>query len=144
MAIASKIRMKPAGVVAGKLHGFPERQGMEFYLVTVKLKEAEGERGKRSGAKKASKKKSTGSFASTTFVQRNGEFRAEGLRPGVYSLELQRRITGGESQPTEEKFLLGEVEVKAGEVKNVEFDMPAIGGQPVPVGGPSVPRMVQR
>jgi hypothetical protein len=132
-----EITMKQAGVVAGTLRGFPEGQTQmrEYYLISLTRTGGKDAKGKRAGAK-AEKTESRPPYSTMTYVPPGGAFRAEGLRPGIYRVELQKRsITAnteipGERPRTEEKIPLGEVEAKAGTVETVEFDMPAAWRQP--------------
>jgi hypothetical protein len=132
-----QVVMKEAGGVLGTLRGFPERRNREFHMVTATLiKEAgDGGRSKSKGAKK----KTQPSISATSYVAPGGKFNVNGLKPGTYQLALTRRTYGGQATDNvEETFPVGEVEVKAGEIKAVEFDMPTGPGQRRVIGGPAV------
>jgi hypothetical protein len=73
------------------------------------------------------------SYSSGAGLRPDGGFTVDGLRPGVYRIELTPMHTratsvgggpAGEPTPPPQPILLGEVEVEAGVRQSVEFNAP--------------------
>ena len=127
-----EIRMKPGGQVVGTVRNlqFESEPGRGVtYRAELTLRRDREKPGGVSevGEEKKESRRQPGP-SHGLFVNRQGRFTGEGIKPGSCSVVLKkatyRQDAAQESRPTEEAIPLGELEIKPGETATVEFDVP--------------------
>jgi protocatechuate 3,4-dioxygenase beta subunit len=115
--------LKPGGVLAGSVRALPAREPQAEYEIKL-YRQAEPH---RPGA--AAKDRSPAGPAKPRperilFVRRGGTFRAEGLEPGTYAVEIRMRDSSKSGTEEAAAIPLGSVTVEAKQATPAEFELP--------------------